>query len=144
MINVKRLKLFLPLMVLAILSVFTRNYSVKAVEVQVDSTGQSDPSILKDKQELEELKGKSEESEYSLMRKSCNNVTKEGKVLRAKPNSSKLCQVLYKDHVNALKRAPFCKNGQSNLPPEIDADEAKQIVALLKKRCDDAKNEPSE
>jgi predicted Zn-ribbon and HTH transcriptional regulator len=144
MINAKWLKVFSLLTFLTTLSIVSRNYPAKSVEVEGTLMEQPDPSILKDKQEIEELKGKSDESEYSLMRKSCNNVTKEGRTLKVKPNSSRICQVLYKNHVNAVKRAPFCKNSPMNLPPEIEADEARQIAALMKKQCDDAKNEPSQ
>jgi predicted Zn-ribbon and HTH transcriptional regulator len=144
MINAKWFKLFSLLTFLATLSIVTSDYPATSAEVEGTLMEQSDPSILKDKQEIEELKGKSDESEYSLMRRSCNNVAKEGRIFKAKPNSSRICQVLYKNHINAIKRAPFCKNSPIKLPPEIDSDDAKQIEALLKKRCDDAKNEPSE
>ncbi len=143
--NTKCFYSFSSLVLLFSLIIPSHYYSAKAGEVTSVTTAQpEDPEVVKENQELEVLTGKSQESGYTLMRKSCNNVTKEGKIVKIKSNSSKLCQSLYKSQVNALKRASFCKTGVNNLPPEIDAIEAKEIAAMIKKRCDDAINEPSQ
>jgi hypothetical protein len=119
---------------------FLSTFPVKADKTETVTVQPEDPNVVNEVKELEDSKGKEnlKGTRYQLMSKTCNNVDTDGKIIKPKADASKMCKKFYRLQINALKRAPFCKDGVSNLPPEIGSDEAKQIAAIIKKRCDAA------